>query len=289
MKHILCKSLLASTILVTTSAYAVPVDLDFSNPYNVNFDKTIYWDTGHLATSDAVVHYTNVGMSGGSTIDAKVTATVFGDYVSDWQAPNYSNTSGAEPNGDHGFLYRRDSALPGNQEANGGLEFVFELFDGTAGLSNTFTNPIMANELNIIAYDVDGELDNIGNQQSEELRVFKSDGLMSYITGTNAASLTATDMGATILFEGPGTNFAETDTSGAVLLTYANTDSFTLQFESTTYANISSLDNPIFSAIDGDLFIQFTGPPVIVPAPVSVTLLGLGLVGLGLSRKRKIA
>jgi len=147
----------------------------------------------------------------------------------------------------------------------------------------------MANELNIIAYDVDGELDNIGNQQSEELRVFKSDGLMSYITGTNAASLTATDMGATILFEGPGTNFAETDTSGAVLLTYANTDSFTLQFESTTHANISDLDNPIFSAIDGDLFIQFTGPPVIVPAPVSVTLLGLGLVGLGLSRKRKIA
>ena len=288
MKNILCKSLLASTMLVTTSAYAVPIDLDFSNPYNVTFDTNIYWDTSHAATTDAVVHYTNVGMSGGNTIDARVTATVFGDYVSDWQAPNYSNTSASEPNGDHGFLYRRDSSLPGNQEANGGLIFLFELFDGTGALSNTFTNSITADKLSIIAYDVDGELDNIGNQQSEDLRVFKSDGLMSYITGTSAASLTATDMGTSILFNGPGTNFSETDTSGAVLLNYANTDSFTLQFESTTYANISSLDNPIFSAIDGDLFIQFTGPPVTVPAPISVTLLGLGLVGLGLSRKRKI-
>ncbi|KXO08029.1 hypothetical protein AKG98_2080 [Moritella sp. JT01] len=284
MKNILCKSLLASTMLVTTSAYAVPIDLDFSNPYNVTFDTNIYWDTSHAATTDGVVRYTNVGMSGGSTIDARVTATVFGGYVPDWQAPNYANTSGAEPNGDHGFLYRRDSSIPIGQAVTGGLEFVFELFDGTGALSNTFTNPITADELNIIAYDVDGE-----PQQTENLRVFKADGLMSYITGTNPASLVATDMGASILFEGPGTNFSETDTTGAVLLNFANTDSFTLRFESSTIANNTAANNPIFSAIDGDLFIQFTGPPVIVPAPISVTLLGLGLVGLGLSRKRKIA
>lgn len=283
MKNIFCKSLLASTVLVATSAYAVPIDLDFSNPYNVTFDTNIYWDPSHAATTDSVVHYSNVGMSGGNTIDARVTANVFGGYVPDFQAPNYSNTSPSEPNGDHGFLYRRDSTIPIGQEVSGGLRFVFELFDGTGALANTFTNPIIANELNIIAYDVDGEA-----QQSENLRVFKSDGLMSYTTGTNPASLVANDMGASILFHGPGTNFAETDTTGAVLLNYANTDNFILQFESTTIANNSHANNPIFSAIDGDLFIEFPNPPVSVPAPISVSLLGLGLIGLGLSRKRKV-
>lgn len=284
MKNILCKSLLASTMLITTSAYAVPVDLDFSNPYNVTFDTNIYWNPSHLATTDEVVHYTDVGMTGGNTIDARITATVFGGYVPDWQAPNYANTSASQPNGDHGFLYRRDSSIPIGQEVSGGLTFVFELFDGTGGLSNTFTNPIIADKLNIIAYDVDGE-----PQQTENLRVFKADGLMSYITGSNAASLSANDMGSSILFSGPGTNFSETDTTGAVLLNFANTDSFTLQFESTTIANNSHLNNPIFSAIDGDLFIDFVDPPVIVSTPISVTLLGLGLVGLGLSKKRKRA
>ena len=102
-----------------------------------------------------------------------------------------------------------------------------------------------------------------------------------------AASLTGNDLGSEILFNGPGTNFDEADTSGAVLLNYANTSSFTLQFESNTFADIGSLDNPVFSAIDGDLFIDFPGPVTSVSEPLSAALLGLGLAGIGISRRKK--
>ncbi|KHT64199.1 hypothetical protein RJ45_07980 [Photobacterium gaetbulicola] len=286
MKRALNTALFTLAALTSGFAQAAPIDLSFDNPYLVTLDTVISFSPADPATTSAVMRFTNVGTSGGTTIDARVTATAFGDYVFNWQAPDYKASTGIEPNGDIGFLYSRDDSLPADQQAEGGLVYLFELFDGTGANSNTYTDPFVADELAIIVYDVDGELDNIGNQQSEDLRVFKSDGLYSYTTGNGVSSLTANDFGSSILFEGPGTNFPEDDPSGAVLLNYVNTSNFTLQFESITFADIFSLDNPVFSAIDGDQWITFEGPAVVVNEPETLALFSACLFGLATVRRR---
>ncbi|KHT64200.1 hypothetical protein RJ45_07985 [Photobacterium gaetbulicola] len=288
MKTIFKNALFSLAFLATGGAQAAPIDLSFDNPYLVNLDTVISFSPADPATTSNIMRFTNVGTTGGLTLDARVTATPFGDYVFDWQAPNYKSSTVTEPNGDIGFLYRRDASLPADQQAEGGLVYLFELFDGTGAKSNTYTDPFVADELAIIVYDVDGELDNIGNQQSENLRVFKSDGLFSYNTGNTPSSLTANDLGAEILFEGPGTNFDEDDPSGAVRLNYINTSNFTLQFESITFADIFFLDNPVFSAIDGNLWIDFEEPPVVVSEPETLAFFSACLLGLA-SFRRKIS
>lgn len=94
----------------------------------------------------------------------------------------------------------------------------------------------------MIGYDIDGE-----PVQSEQVRVYKNEGFFSYQTGSAGASLTAEESpdGLSVLFTGPGTNYNETDTSGAVKFTYKNTSIVTLQFETVTASN-SPLPNPIF-------------------------------------------
>ncbi|PSU35564.1 hypothetical protein [Photobacterium lutimaris] len=287
MKTSLKVALLSLAALSTGGVQAAPIDLTFDTPFSVTLDTVIHFSPADPATTSTVMNFTNVGVSaGGDVLDARVTATAFGDYVFDYQAPNYKSSTVTEPNGDIGFLYRRDANLPANVQAEGGLVYLFELFDGTGAKSNTYTDPFVADEFEIIVYDVDGELDNIGNQQSEDLRVFKSDGLFSYTTGNTPASLTATDLGSEILFEGPGTNFNEDDPSGAVLLNYANTSNFTLQFESITFADIFSLDNGVFSAIDGNVWIDFEGPAVVVSEPETLALFSACLLGLATVRRR---
>ncbi|MGF1723229.1 hypothetical protein [Photobacterium nomapromontoriensis] len=287
MKTQIKTALLSLAVLTAGATQAAPIDLSFDTPYLVNLDTVIHFSPADPATTSNVMRFTNVGSTGGTTLDARVTATAFGDYIFDWQAPNYKASTVTEPNGDVGFTYRRDANLPADQQAEGGLVYLFELFDGTGANSNTYTDPFVADELAIIVYDVDGELDNPGNEQSEDVRVFKDDGLISYTTGNTPASLSATDFGSSILFEGPGTNFNEDDPTGAVLLNYANTDSFTLQFESITFANIASLNNPIFSAIDGDLWIDFEGPAVEVSEPETLAMFSACLLGLAAFRRKQ--
>ncbi|MCZ8485188.1 hypothetical protein O9993_02835 [Vibrio lentus] len=88
------------------------------------------------------------------------------------------------------------------------------------GLSGTFSEPYTVPEFDMIGYDIDGE-----PVQSEQVRVFKSEGFYSYQTGSAGASLTAEESedGDSVLFSGPGTNYSETDTSGAVKFTFTKT------------------------------------------------------------------
>ncbi|MFZ4767026.1 MAG: hypothetical protein ACOYMN_18900, partial [Roseimicrobium sp.] len=93
-------------------------------------------------------------------------------------------------------------------------------------------------------------------------------------------------------FTGPGTNYAETDVSGAFILTYKNTSSILLDFQADTSKD-SPLPNHVFSAIDGDLSMigdnldGFT-PPTNVPKPSGALLIGItGMLALLRNRRRR--
>jgi len=239
----IAKTKLASLCLLSLASANIyasgVVDLDFSNHLEAT-NSSVSW-AGPVFTGPDM-HFIGVGTHNGKTIDAKVTSSVFGDATFLWHAPNYNQLSGSQPLGDIGFLYQTNS--PGSA----GLTYVFEFFDGTDGLSGTFSIPYIIPEFEFIGYDIDGE-----PVQSEQVRVFKSEGFYSYQLGSGAASLTAQESpdGQSVLFTGPGTNFSETDTSGAVKFTYKNTSTVTLQFETVT-TSASGFPNPIFSAFDGN-------------------------------------
>ncbi len=73
----------------------------------------------------------------------------------------------------------------------------------------------------------------------------------------NNNPLTVTQDATSYLFQGVGYNLPENDASGATVLYFDNTSTFTLQFEANTVSTINNLNltNPVFSAIDGDLSI----------------------------------
>lgn len=242
-------------IVLSFKCNASLINLDFSNQVEVN-DTSAAFSLGPAYTGNTM-HFLNVGTQDGVTADARVTATPFGIYSFDYHIPNYNQTSGAEPNGDIGFI------MTSNAVGTGGLTYLFEIFDGTGGNSNTFITPLQAELFSIMIYDVDGE-----SSQSETFRAYFADGLFSYQTGTHASSLVATiDGPGEILFTGPGTNYSEQSTVGAAILNYRNTSSFTLNFESETYSSWGP--NPVFSAIDGDLSMASDDfePPVSVNEP----------------------
>ncbi|MEW6993812.1 hypothetical protein AADZ84_06035 [Colwelliaceae bacterium MEBiC 14330] len=249
------KAIFIVITVLSFNSNASLINLDFSNHLEVN-DTSADFSLGPAYTGNTM-HFLNVGTEDGVTADARVTATPFGIYSFEYHIPNYNQTSGAEPNGDIGFI------MTSNEVGTGGLTYLFELFDGTGSNSNTFTTPLEAELLSIMIYDVDGE-----SSQSETFRAYYSDGLFSYQTGTHASSLVATSAGpGEILFTGPGTNYSEQSTVGAAILNFRNTSSFTLNFESETYT--SSGENPVFSAIDGNLSMESDDfePPVSVHEP----------------------
>tara|TARA_B100001059_G_scaffold122091_1_gene122089 strand:- start:329 stop:2437 length:2109 start_codon:yes stop_codon:yes gene_type:complete len=236
--------------LITASAsfplYATSVDLDFSE----HIEPTNLSTWAGPSYDGTVIHFLNVGTHNGKTIDAKVSSEVFGDATFLFHTPDYKEGPD-QPDGDIGFLYQTNSA------GSAGLIYTFEFYDGTDGLSGTFSEPYTVPEFDMIGYDIDGE-----PVQSEQVRVFKSEGFFSYQTGSAGSSLTAEESadGDSVLFSGPGTNFAETDTSGAVKFTFKNTSIVTLQFETVTTSG-SSFPNPIFSAFDGNWDLSgFTTP-----------------------------
>ncbi|MEZ9159774.1 LruC domain-containing protein [Vibrio lentus] len=234
------------TAAVSAPLYATSVDLDFSN----HIESTNLSTWAGPSYDGTVIHFLNVGTHNGKTIDAKVSSEVFGDATFLFHTPDYKEGPD-QPDGDIGFLYQTNSA------GAAGLIYTFEFYDGTDGLSGTFSEPYTVPEFDMIGYDIDGE-----PVQSEQVRVFKSEGFYSYQTGSAGASLTAEESedGDSVLFSGPGTNYSETDTSGAVKFTFKNTSIVTLQFETVTTSG-SSFPNPIFSAFDGNWDLSgFTTP-----------------------------
>ena len=233
--------------IVSPNVMSEIVDLDFSN-----HQETTDGTDSQLGSSysGADMHFINVGTHDGKTIDAKVTSNTFGDATFLFHTPNYKQTTSSEPNGDIGFVYQTESA------GAAGLVYKFEFYDGTDALSGTFSVPYIIPEFEFIGYDIDGE-----PRQSEQLRVFKSEGFFSYQTGSSAASLTVVEEAdGSVLFTGPGTNYDEANTSGAVKLVYKNSSTVTLQFETVTAAN-SYFPNQIFSAFDGNWELSgFTNP-----------------------------
>ncbi|MEZ9482033.1 LruC domain-containing protein [Vibrio splendidus] len=233
------------TAAISVPLYATTVDLDFSNHVEVTNGSSSWAGPTYDGAS---MHFLNVGTHDGKIIDAKVSSSVFGDATFLFHAPNYK-VGATQPSGDIGFLYQTNSA------GSAGLIYTFEFYDGTDGLSGTFSVPYTLPEFDMIGYDIDGE-----PSQSEQVRVFKSEGFFSYQLGSASASLTAEESadGTSVLFTGPGTNYSETDTSGAVKFTYKNTSIVTLQFETVT---TSTGPNPIFSAFDGNWELSgFTTP-----------------------------
>ncbi len=248
-------------------SFAASIDLDFSNQVESNNTTDIY-GLGPAYTGNTI-SVLNVASHDGTTVDAKITASAFGSYEFQYHIINHNY-------GDMGFVVNSTG------HGSGGLSYVFQLYDGTGSNSGSFNTPFAAEELSIMVYDVDGS-----GHQSENLRAYSADGLISYQTGTNANSLVASTEGNSVLFTGPRQNFLESDSTGAVILNYANTSQFTLNFESETF--YGSLPNPVFSAIDGDLSMGtggFAPSESVSDAGSTAALLGAGVVALAFARRR---
>ena len=148
------------TAAVSAPLYATSVDLDFSN----HIESTNLSTWAGPSYDGTVIHFLNVGTHNGKTIDAKVSSEVFGDATFLFHTPDYKEGPD-QPDGDIGFLYQTNSA------GAAGLIYTFEFYDGTDGLSGTFSEPYTVPEFDMIGYDIDGE-----PVQSEQVRVFKSEG-----------------------------------------------------------------------------------------------------------------
>jgi hypothetical protein len=220
-----------------------------TNPFNFNFGPGV-GNSGPVgsstptgSTAPIVVNYTNVAtISPGVTIDARVTATTFGaGYSFVEHIPNYSVNTVGQPVGDTAFLYQ----MAANQTGLGGMTYKIDLFNS----GSNFTSAYTAADLKLLAYDVDGE-----TPQGEAVRVFKNSGLHGYQTGSAAGSLIATEDANSYLFTGRNANIAETNPAAAAIFLFKDVNSVTFQFEADTRTATAN-NNPVFSAIDGDLSI----------------------------------
>lgn len=276
-----CAAMIAAIATLTPNmSHAVPLSFDqmIGSPEGSNL-------LGDTATSQTI-YFKDVATENGQSVDAKITTVIKGDTnfadQTDPNAQNYFGDAGYIPDyrnsvdgpqDDLGFLYYGN----GVDDVADGLTMTFEFFDGTGLLSGTFMTPILLSALEIAVYDVDGEA-----TQSEYFSAMKSDGLVSYATGTSLQALVATDQGDSILFEGPGQNFSEADATGAAILYYELTSTLSLDFGSVQTGGADQ--NAVFSAIDGDLSMFTNGgfgeavSVTPVPSPASGTLLLSGLV-----------
>ena len=253
-------------------------NLDFSHNVQANDGNSPNGSGLGPYYSGAVLDYTNVGSLNGVGIDARMTATAFGQgYSFIGHLTNYSQNVAGQPTGDNAIYYLANEA-----GQSGGLTYKMDFYES----GSNFTVPLVIPQARILIYDVDGE-----SIQSEAVRAFKSDGLLSYQVGNTAQALVPTDFGSTVLFQGPGVNFSETDATGAVILLYQQTSSITLQFEA--YTDITSgVPNGVFSGIDGDLSIlngneSGFDTPVVVPEPSSALLALLPIVAGLLGRRKR--
>ncbi|MEM7525061.1 MAG: hypothetical protein AAF360_15160 [Pseudomonadota bacterium] len=272
-----------------TTASAVP--LQFDNLVGVTDGSNVLGATVMSRTA----LFRSVATDDGQTVDARITATLVGDtefadvsnptnrssFGDAGYIPDYSGAPGG-PEADLGFLYYGN----GLDDATDGISFLFEFFDGSGDYAGSFANQVTVGSLDLAIYDVDGEA-----TQSEYFTAYKNDGLISYAVGNTEQALVATDLGDSVLFQGPGQNYSESDATGAVLLNYTETQSFRLDFGSVQSGGPTQ--NAVFSAIDGDLsFIDigdFTGPIAVAPVPVPPSVLSfIGAIALmGFMRIRR--
>ncbi|MBN2131822.1 MAG: DUF11 domain-containing protein [Sedimentisphaerales bacterium] len=260
-------------LLAVTAApqigHAEPVPLSFGRFSPATNITNVNDQLGPGYTGGLTMEFLAVATSGGTTIDARVTAVVQPDTefaaggtnrTARGYIPNYKATTRGQPNGDLGILY---AAAYGNAP---GITLTISFFDGTASHSGTFRDPYVLPDLRLLIYDVDGE-----PVQTEWFDAFDQDGLYSYATGTASTRVTATPTATGVHFVGPGRDFKETDTSGAVVLRYRDTSRITLTFGAD---QSESGPNPVFFAIDGDLSLPVTGDfqaPTVAPAPRAVS------------------
>jgi hypothetical protein len=284
-----------ATVANTDQANAAVLNLNFStvlettqntNPFNFGFGAGVGNNPADPTQSQTptgvnsiITRYTNVGTDAGQKIDARVTATAFSTpgtnsiaatgpnptYSVVEQIPNY--TAAGNSNGDGSFLYQ----IAKNERGAGGMTYQIELFT-TDGTIHNYSTAYTASELRFLVYDVDGE-NNLttgpgtgqsSQNQTEAVRIAAGQGFTGYQVGTGANALTPTldTTDNSYLFSGHQKNYAETDSSSAAILYFANTSSVTFQFEANTLAPGSTTaatntfvnnNNPVFSAVDGDL------------------------------------
>ena len=257
----------------------------------LTFDQMIGQTSGDSllgpTAGGSTILFRDVATENGQTVDARITSTLIGDThfaeQNDQTAENYFGDSGfipdynnsfGGPEDDLGFLYYGNGV---NGEENG-LSMTMEFFDGTGELAGSFLHSLTLETLEFAIYDVDGEA-----SQSEYFTVHREDGLVSYATGTSPQALVATDFGDTIRFDGPGTNFSESDPTGAAILYYEVTDMVEITFGSVQSGG--PYQNAVFSAIDGDLSLfrdgGFSTPTAVtsVPLPAGGMLLLLSIAG----------
>ena len=289
--------LMTFLVSLSVASAADAITVTFTNPVELADGRSYYYnDPIYKMTT---LRFTDIATDQGTTVDMRVTTTIKTDtlFADDYRVrtnrrwrdddlgyiPRYETGSTGEPNDDLGFQY-----IGQNSNANEkGITMTFDFFDGTGALSGTFTNALVVSQLDWAIYDVDGEA-----SQTEFFRAFKSDGLYSFRLGNTPQALTATDSGGNaIRFDGVGTNYSESDPSGAAILTYLNTSSFTLDFGS---VQSDPDDNFVFSGIDGDLSMfdlaDFTDPfmiPTTVPLPAGLALMLSSLGALALVRRRR--
>jgi hypothetical protein len=257
----------------------------------LSFDQMIGTPTGSNVlgptAGESTIYFRDVATDNGLTVDARITTVLVGDtdfadqndpnaenYFGDsGYIPDYNNSPGG-PEKDLGFLYYGNGV---NGEENG-LNLTLEFFDGTGDRTGSFLDPIAVSSLEIAIYDVDGEA-----SQSEYFSVNRNDGLVAYATGTSTQSLTAAEIEDTVRFDGPGTNYSESDATGAAILYYELTDMVNINFGSVQSSGPNQ--NAVFSAIDGDLTLFLGGgfgdptDVTVVPLPASRLLFLVGLAG----------
>ncbi|MFN0078554.1 MAG: PEP-CTERM sorting domain-containing protein [Prosthecobacter sp.] len=267
--------LLTALALTLETAHAQSVSLDFSNPVGTPTGTNGLGGMSYYRTS--TLDFLDVATSGPVVLDLRVTASTwggmtFGSAANSGYYADYSSNTG-EPNDDLGVYHTATTT------GLGGVHYDLSFYLGGTG----FTTPYTVGQLDLLIYDVDGEA-----SQSEKLRAYTAEGLVSYRTGSNAASVTPSIFTGGVLFTGPGTNYAETDVSGAFILTYENTSHFRLDFESTTTGTVP---NAVFASIDGDLSmlngdLSGFGPVTSAPEPSSALLLAVAGMMMQFRRRR---
>jgi hypothetical protein len=261
-QHQLNRSIVAS--LLSLAAMATVSQPDRAGAVDLSFGTPIASQGNNVNTgfgngyNGVTMDFLNVAAG----IDARVTRSMFGaNYSFVGHVPNYSAANGTtQPNGDIAPVYQ----IATNQIGKGGMTYTIELFAS----GGTFSTAYVAPSLRFSVYDVDGENPltsgpGVTSQstvsQNEAVRVFKGNlatnsGFSGYQVGSdNTTNLTVSEDANSYLFSGRSVNQLETNTSGATLLYFENTNSVTFQFEADTITPLTNGANPVFSAIDGDV------------------------------------
>lgn len=260
------------------------VNLDFSNP--TIGTNAFFGGLGPYVSTSALppnfeIGFLNAANFGGQSVDVRVTATTLGNATLIGYFPNYNSAAATQPAGDLGILYQN------NGLGYGGIRYEMEFYESGTGFGTALNAP----DVQLLLYDLDGESGFHTQTESATLEV--ADGLTNYSLGSAASGITVTDNGSTLTFDGNSSSSFDGTSAAAAIVTYENTSSITVTFESTAISGSTS--NPAFVAFDGNLsfasdfdngFDPVT-PVAPIPEPESAVLALLAGVLLG-SRRRRV-